>query len=94
MALLDDIKKELNYRLDKTSYDQKLNDLIASAKKDLQITGLDASVVVETDPLIKRAIILYCQWNDSNYKGESERIERAYQALKIHLTLSGDYAVE
>ena len=64
--------------------------MIEAAKFDLRISGVNK--VVDTDPLIKRAVITYCKahfgYEDVNV---SERFERAYIMLKQHLTLSGAY---
>jgi uncharacterized phage protein (predicted DNA packaging) len=89
MALLDDVKKAL--RVSNVDHNTEIEDLIAAAKHDLKITGLEAEVVDETDPLIKRAIITYCKAYFGYDNPDMERLVRAYESLKSHLTLSNDY---
>ena len=87
MAFIDDIKSAL--RIDGAESDAEVNDLIAAAKLDLKIAGVEAD---ETDALIKRAITVYCK---ANYGYEdtqtAERLERSYISLKQHLSLSTEY---
>lgn len=89
MALIDDAKKEL--RISNTAHDTEVTDLIASAKKDLEFTAIDASKIVESDPLIKRAIILYCKANFGYDNPDAPRFQASYDALKITLANCGDY---
>lgn len=43
------------------------------------------------DPLIKRAIILYCKAHYGYENAEAERFAKSYEMLIIHLSLSTDY---
>ncbi|WP_313413143.1 phage head-tail connector protein [Sedimentibacter sp.] len=45
------------------------------------------------DPLIKRAITLYCKANFGYDNPDAERFAESYKMLKIHLALSSDYQV-
>lgn len=45
------------------------------------------------DPLIKRAIILYCKAHFGYENPEAERFAESYLMLKVHLALSADYQV-
>jgi len=87
MALLDDVRRELS--ITSTAKDAVISDLILSAKADLGICGL--LTISETDPLIKRAIILYCKANfaENEY---SARLQMNYEMLRNHLSTSTDYA--
>ncbi|OLN21902.1 DNA-packaging protein [Domibacillus antri] len=90
--LLDDIK--LSLRISHTALDGEINDLIASARQDLKVSGVSALKVDETvdvDPLIKRAIITYCKANFTADNADSERFQKSYDLLKMHLSLAGDY---
>ena len=86
--MLEDVKDAL--RVSGDDLNTEVQNLIEAAKLDLQITGVNK--VVDTDPLIKRAVIAYCKahfgYEDVNV---SERFERAYIMLKQHLSLSGEY---
>lgn len=89
MALIDDVKKVIG--ISTTAKDTDVADLILSAKLDLSISGV--GIIDETDPLIKRAITLYCQSNLVQDNAIAERFANSYRMLKIHLSLSGDYQV-
>lgn len=88
MALIDDIK--LILRISADAYDTEIEDLIDSAKADLGLSGV--LNVEESDSLIKRAIITYVKayfgWNNP----DSEKLQKAYDMLKGHITLSREYS--
>lgn len=88
--MLQDIKDAL--RVNGDELDDEILDLIESAKADLLLSGVNKEKIVDTDPLIKRAIIVYCKANfgydDVNI---AERFEQSYISLKHHLTLSTEY---
>ena len=97
MALLDDMKTTL--RLKTTAYDAEINDLISAAKADLQLSGISESkligldddpLIVDYDPLIKRAINVYCKANFGN-NPDADRLQKSYNLLKAHLSLSFEY---
>ena len=92
MALLGDIKTTL--RISSTAYDTEISDLIDAAKADLQLSGVLATKIVDTDPLIKRVITIYCKANFGLENPDYERLLQAYGSLKIHLCLSTEYTVE
>lgn len=89
MALLNDVKQAL--RITTNSLDTEITDIIASAKLDLSISGV--KVIVETDSLIKRAIIIYVKANFGLENNDSEKYQKSYDLLKEHLALCGDYNV-
>lgn len=91
MALLEDIKSAL--RIEESESNLEVMDLIESAIEDLKLSGVNPHKVIETDPLIKRAITLYCK---AHYGYEeinmADRFAEIYLSLKNHLVLSGDYS--
>jgi hypothetical protein len=89
MALLDDVK--LSLRLTTSAYDTEVNDLISAAKNELELAGILISEST-TDPLIKRAINVYCKAHFGFDNSDHDRLVRAFEMLKNHLSLSGDYA--
>ena len=91
MALLDDVKLALRISPDTTAYDGEVQDLIEAAKADLRLSGVDPAKLDELDPLIKRAIVTYCKAHFGFDNPDAERLQRAYDMLKAHLTLSQDY---
>jgi hypothetical protein len=88
VALIDDVK--LSLRLSSTVYNTEVTDLIATAKADLLNCGI--LVTSESDVLIKRLIILYCKANFGYDNTDAGRMQLAYEMLRNHVTLVGDYA--
>lgn len=88
MALLDKVR---NYLRENEGYsDEEIQDLIDAAKADLQLSDVHPTKIIETDPLIKRAITLYCKAH-FGYDDQSEKFQKSYDSLKTHLTLSIEY---
>ena len=90
MAILDDVKIVL--RITNTAYDTEITDLINAAIADLQLSGVTAESAVDTDVLIKRAINTYVKAHFGWSNPDAERLHQAYEMLKGHLTLAGDYS--
>lgn len=98
--MLDDIKLAL--RISHNLLDGEIEDLIEAARHDLMLSGISsekAEAEEEVDPLIKRAITIYCKANFGFNSGETDRVtsvnryQESYDLLKIHLSLAGDYNV-
>lgn len=90
MAMLDDVKIAL--RVSNSALDSEINDLIAAARQDLLLAGvLSAKANSNTDALIKRCITTYAKAHFGFDNPDHERLVVAYDRLKMHLTLSGDY---
>ncbi|MGG4462611.1 head-tail connector protein [Micromonospora provocatoris] len=87
--MLQDIKDAL--RLSGDDLNQEVIDLIQAAKSDLMLSGVLKSKVVDSDPLIKRAVIVYCKANFGWDNPESDKFQKSYDMLKEHLTLSVEY---
>lgn len=90
--MLNSIRDRL--RENGTALDDEIQDLIDSAKADLVLSGVHKDKVKDTDPLIKRAITVYCKANFGYEDPKlSERFQQSYISLKHHLTLSAEYTV-
>lgn len=87
--LLDDVKTAL--RVSGTALDFEVQDLIDAAKADLQLSGVHPSKIIDTDPLIKRAVVVYCKAHFGWDNPEADRFAKSYDMLKQHLTLSTEY---
>lgn len=87
--LLDDVKTAL--RVSGTALDTEIQDLIDAAKADLQLSGVHADKIIDPDPLIKRAVIVYCKAHFGWDNPEADRFAKSYDMLKQHLTLSTEY---
>ena len=89
-TMLDDVKTLL--RISNTAYDTEIDDLILAAKADLQLSGLLGEKILDTDTLIKRAIYTYCKANFGWDNPDADRLQKSYDMLKNHMSLSRDYA--
>ena len=87
--LLESVKREL--RASNSVFDGEVQDLIDAVLLDLRIPQIDATKIVETDPLIKRAVILYCKANFGLDNPDSEKYQRSYDNLVEKLSLSSSY---
>ena len=90
--LLDKIKLALRY--DDDGLDEDIQDTIDAAVSDLKLSGIIESKIVETDPLIIRAVKTFCKAEFSSDDKESTKYKESYDMLKIHLSLSIDYNTE
>lgn len=96
MNLLDDVKLALRVTHDKL--DTEVNDCIEEARFDLIQAGVSSKKVQDDkDPLIRRAIKVYCKANfglaDKDTIIVKEKYQESYEMIKQHLSLSGDYRV-
>lgn len=88
--LLDDVKVAMRIRTE--AFDGELLDLIGAAQADLELSGVDPDKAQDTeDPLIKRAVITYVKAHFGWDNPDHDRLLRAYDMLKAHLTLSQEY---
>jgi uncharacterized phage protein (predicted DNA packaging) len=85
--MLDKVRKSL--RITHNTLDDEIQDLIESALLDLQLSGVYKTDI--TDPLIIRAVTIYCKANFGFDNPDSEKLNQSYTSLKIHLSLAGDY---
>lgn len=91
--MLQDIKDSL--RVSGNDLDTEIQDLIDAAKADLQLSGVSETKVNDnTDPLIKRAIIIYCRAHFDYDDKAADRLLQSYVMLKSHLTLTEEYSAE
>lgn len=87
MALIEDVSTAL--RVTSQAYMNEISDLVEAAKADLHISGIDQ--LVETDPLVKRAVILYCKAHFGYENKDADRLMVSYNLLRNHLAFSSDY---
>lgn len=89
---LDEVRQSL--RLKSTSFNSEIESLIEACRLDLATSGIKSEMANdENEPLIKRAIILYCQlhFGFEQDRDNANRLERLYNSLVIHLGLASDY---
>lgn len=87
--IIDDVK--ITLRIKNVAYDGEIQGLIDACKLDLKLAGVN--VIVDTDALTKRAIIIYCKANFGWNNPEAEKLQQSYNMLKMSMALAGDYHV-
>lgn len=93
MALIDDIKQCLRISSTNTSFDTEIQDLIDACKQDLWLSGILQEKIIDTDPLIKRAITVYVKANYGFENPDYDKLMVAYNSLRNHLCMSMEYIV-
>lgn len=89
-TLLGNLKKVM--RITSDTFDDELHDLVSAALADLRLSGVSADKVADVDdPLIRRAIFTYVKAHFGWDNADHERLLKAYEMLKTHLTLSQEY---
>jgi uncharacterized phage protein (predicted DNA packaging) len=88
--MLNDVK--LSLRITSTAFDVEVQDLIEAARLDLIQSGISMlKASDDTDPLIRRAITLYCKAFFGYDNPDADRLRDSYVMLKQHLSLAADY---
>jgi hypothetical protein len=102
MLLIDEIKIAL--RISATNYafdDGEIDPLMEAARQELMLSGISSEILQkekealeldsDLDPLIKRAITIYCKAQFGFDNPDSEKLMNSFEMLKSHMSLSGDY---
>lgn len=84
--MLNEVKNAL--RITDNEFNEEINTLIEACKKDLELSGIASNSIVESDSLIKRAIINYCKAEFGYDNPDSEKFRQSYESLKTHLSIS------
>ena len=82
--MLDSVKMSL--RISNIAYDTEVQDLIDAAKMDMELVGIVTTSIVETDILIKRAIITYAKANFGLNNPDAEKLQMSYEMIRNHLS--------
>jgi hypothetical protein len=89
MALLEQCKLAL--RITHSELDTEVQELIDAAKMELQLVGVIN--YEDTDALIVQAVKTYCKAHFGYSNPEAERFKEAFESLKNHLSLVGEYTI-
>lgn len=84
--MLDKVKLAL--RISTNAFDSELTDLIAAAKQDLGIAGVEIPNAI--DEIVTRAIITYCKMS-FGLPEDYDRLKRAYDEQKAQLSNATGY---
>ena len=90
MDIFEDVKRAL--RVSHNYIDDEIIDWIEEARQDLILSGVSSDKAKDNeDALIKRAIKTYAKGQYHSDIAQAERFKFAYDLLKSHLTMAGDY---
>lgn len=81
-------KVKLALRISTNAFDSELTDLIAAAKQDLGIAGVEIPNAI--DEIVTRAIITYCKMS-FGLPEDYDRLKRAYDEQKAQLSNATGY---
>ena len=84
VTLHDDVKLAL--RISNVAYDSEVQDLIDAAKMDMELVGIVTTSIVDTDILIKRAIITYVKAHFGLGNPDAEKLQQSYEMIRNHLS--------
>jgi len=86
--MLDSIR--LSLRLVSNDFDSEILELIEACKRDLAVGGVSNidEKVNEIEPLILRAVTLYCKGH-FGFANMGEKYLEAYESLKVALYMEG-----
>ncbi|WP_209121514.1 head-tail connector protein [Alkalihalobacillus sp. BA299] len=94
MTILNDVKSSLRISSSQTAFDGEIIDLIEEARNDLILSGVTSEKANgDTDALIKRAIKTYAKANFGWDNPDADRLQKSYELLKQHLSLSQEYSL-
>ena len=83
-------KAKIALRVSNTAFDDEIENLIESAKIDLQLAGVKSEVLgVVPDAIIERAILTYCKAHFGMANPDSEKYSDSYEHQRTKLSLSG-----
>jgi uncharacterized phage protein (predicted DNA packaging) len=85
--MIEKVRKSL--RISHTALDDDIQDLIEAALMELQLSGIKK--LDESDPLIIRAVTVYCKAEFGFDNPDAERFRNSFESLRNHLALAGDY---
>lgn len=84
--MLEKVKKAL--RITTTAYDTELMSMIAAAKLDMGVAGVELPTTL--DALCEVAVITYCKMN-FGLPDDAERLKRSYDEQKAQLVTATGY---
>lgn len=83
-------KVKISLRISNDAFDDmEIKPLIEAAKKELEIAGVNN--INADDPLIIRAVVLYCKANFGYDNPDSEKLMDSFNSIKDLMSQSGSY---
>lgn len=81
----------LSLRLNTEEFESDIQGYIDACLLDLELTGINKSKIVETDPLIVQAVKCYCKIYVSSDDLEANRYQKSYNLIKSFLATCQEY---
>lgn len=81
----------LALRISAEAYDSEIVGIIDAARDDLKLSGVSAAALEDPDPLVRRAIVVYCKAHFGLDNADSEKYMESFRSLETHLALSSEY---
>nr|DAF05453.1 MAG TPA: head to tail adaptor [Caudoviricetes sp.] len=79
-------------RVDISDFDDEIETLILAAREELRLAGVKAEKCNdETDPQIKRAVIVFVRAEFGIENADREKYLQAFESIKLRLSLSVEY---
>lgn len=88
ISLLDKVKHAM--RIDEEDHDDELGDLIQTAKKLIAEAGVSPLKIIDADPLIRKACILYCKVH-FGYDDNRDKFAKSFDNMLVHISLLTSY---
>ena len=89
------LKIKTSLRISHTALDEDVEDTVAACLADLRVCGvqdaLTAADLAELDPLILRAVKIYCKAVYTDDPAKAARYQEGYDALKSCLMMAEGY---
>ncbi|MGM9681540.1 MAG: head-tail connector protein [Eubacteriales bacterium] len=90
MSLLDSARLAL--RITGKDLDSEIGELIAAAKKEMSLAGVcSAKLADETDPLIRRAAVVYVKAEFGLDNPDAEKYRESFRMMLKDMVLSNEY---
>lgn len=91
--LLNKVKMAL--RINNSAFDEDINDLIDTCILDLKIAGINIpNEQSEEYAMIIQAVKTYCRAYFGLENSESEKYQRSYESIKLHMSLVAEFRSE
>lgn len=86
------VAAKLAVRVSSDTFDSEIQDLIAAARKAMEKAGVTSEKTLDdSDPLIRRAITVYCKSTFGRDNSESEKYMRSFREIVRQMQNSTEY---
>ena len=82
-------KAKLSLRISNDVFNDEINNIIASAKIDLELAGVSPDKLLVPDAMVEQAILTYCRAHFGMANPDSDRYAESYDLQRTKLSMSG-----